>query len=127
MSALGVLNESNNGIKSAKVLSGGAGLHSWFNVPGEPGCHCEPSMLLELAGWRGEDHSMGLEAATRVRDDRSAKRGDMPSDYQPRERRERMSPEDRIQLRRDVRDAGRDIYPVERRGRHHGGRGGERN
>ena len=87
----------------------------------------QPSKFLELAGWRGEDHSMGLEAGTRVRDERSAKRGDMPPDYQPRERKERMSPEDRIQLRRDVRDAGRDIYPEERRGRHHGGRGGERN
>ncbi len=87
----------------------------------------QPSRFLELAGWRGEDRSMGLEAAARVRDERSVKRGDVQPDYQPRERRERMSPEDRIQLRRDVRDAGRDIYPEERRGRHHGGRGEERN
>lgn len=87
----------------------------------------QPSRFLELAGWRGEDRAMGLEVGARMRDERSVKRGDAPVEYQPRERRERMSQEDRIQLRRDVRDAGRDIYPEERRGRHHGGRGGERN
>ncbi|MBI5860900.1 MAG: hypothetical protein HZB64_01750 [Rhodocyclales bacterium] len=36
----------------------------------------------------------------------------------PDQRNERLSPEDRLQLRRDVRDAGRDIYPE--RSRRHG-------
>lgn len=83
----------------------------------------QPARLFELAGWFGDDRSAGHEAGGRVRNDRSGKRGDAAPDYQPRERRERMSPEDRMQLRRDVRDAGRDIYPEERRGRYRGGRG----
>ena len=86
----------------------------------------QPSRFLELAGWFGGERSAEHEAGGRMRNDRSVKRGDAAPDYQPRERRDRMSPEDRIQLRRDVRDAGRDIYPEERRGRHRGGRGGER-
>jgi hypothetical protein len=86
----------------------------------------QPARFLELAGWFGGERSAEHEAGGRMRNDRSGKRGDAAPDYQPRERRDRMSPEDRIQLRRDVRDAGRDIYPEERRGRHRGGRGGER-
>lgn len=82
----------------------------------------QPSRFLELAGWRGEDGAMGLEARARAGDERSIKRDDAPAEYQPRERRERMSQEDRLQLRRDVRDAGRDIYPEGRHGRRRGGR-----
>lgn len=82
----------------------------------------QPSRLLELAGWRGEEQAVGLDERARARDERSIKRGDASAESRPREKRERMSPEDRLQLRRDVRDAGRDIYPEERRGRHHGGR-----
>lgn len=46
-------------------------------------------------------------------DRREADQGESLSD----QRKERLSPEDRLQLRRDVRDAGRDIYP-ERPRRH---------
>ena len=42
---------------------------------------------------------------------------DVRQDVHQDGRRERLSPEDRLQLRRDVRDAGRDIYP-ERPRRH---------
>ncbi|HEY8857454.1 MAG TPA: hypothetical protein VIM43_08880 [Rugosibacter sp.] len=87
----------------------------------------QPSRFLELAGWSGDDRAMGLEADARVQDERSAKHGDGTPEYQPQERSARMSREDRLQLRRDVRDAGREIYPEERRGRHLGGRGGQRN
>jgi hypothetical protein len=45
----------------------------------------------------------------------------------PRDGRGRMSPEDRQQLRRDIRDAGRDIYPERpRMQRQEGGRGRNR-
>lgn len=54
----------------------------------------------ERAGGRGFDR-------------READQGESLSD----QRKERLSPEDRLQLRRDVRDAGRDIYP-ERPRRH---------
>jgi hypothetical protein len=43
-------------------------------------------------------------------------------DNQSRDGRGRMSPEDRQQLRRDIRDAGRDIYP-ERPRKHKGSKG----
>lgn len=101
-------------------IAGSMGLASVFASAQPPG-------LFGLVGWRGEGRAMSLESGERIPDERSVRRGNAPVEYQPRERRERMSPEDRIQLRRDVRDAGRDIYPEERRGRHHGGRGGERN
>lgn len=86
------------------------------------GATAQPSRFLELAGWRGQDRAVEHEARARARDERLVERGDKLPVYQPREGRERMSPEDRLQLRRDVRDAGRDIYPEERRDRHHGGR-----
>ncbi|MDO9450436.1 MAG: hypothetical protein Q7J21_08130 [Rugosibacter sp.] len=82
----------------------------------------QPSRLLEFSGWRDGEQAVGLDERARARDERSVKRGSAPAEYQPREKRERMSPEDRRQLRRDVRDAGRDIYPEEKHGRHHGGR-----
>lgn len=70
------------------------------------------------SGERGENRR---EERVSRREERRADEADSPQ----RERHGRMTPEDRQQLRRDIRDAGRDIYPDRGRGRgrRQGGRG----
>ncbi|MCK9991273.1 MAG: hypothetical protein WA112_10655 [Rugosibacter sp.] len=56
-------------------------------------------------------------------DDRRMMPDEAGVDNQSRDGRGRMSPEDRQQLRRDIRDAGRDIYPERPRRHKQGGKG----
>lgn len=77
---------------------------------------------------RANNESADRNARSRLRDGRPVEnRRMMPdgsgADNQPRDKRGRMSPEDSQQLRRDIRDAGRDIYPERPRGQGREGRG----
>jgi hypothetical protein len=77
--------------------------------------HVIPGKILiarnrDNSGERGESRR---EERVNRREERRADEADYPQ----RERHGRMTPEDRQQLRRDIRDAGRDIYPDRGRGR----------